>query len=63
MVVAYGTIKIDMRVTEKQYVEFVRQFGMKGEYVMKRLCYVLAVIFFVSGMQGCSFQQNTVRAE
>ena len=62
-VVAYGTIKVDMRVTEKQHVEFVRQFGMKGEYVMKRLCYVLAVIVFVSGMQGCSFQQNTVRAE
>ncbi len=30
---------------------------------MKRLCYVLAVIVFVSGMQGCSFQQNTVKAE
>ena len=62
-VVAYGTIKVDMRVTGKQHVEFVRQFGMKGEYVMKRLCYVLAVIVFVSGMQGCSFQQNTVKAE
>ena len=37
--------------------------GMKGEYGMKRLCYVLAVIVFVSGMQGCSFQQNTVKAE
>ena len=37
--------------------------GMKEEYGMKRLCYVLAVIVFVSGMQGCSFQQNTVKAE
>ena len=63
MMEACDIIKIDMRVTKKQHVEFVRQFGMKGEYGMKRLCYVLAVIVFVSGMQGCSFQQNTVKAE
>ena len=48
-------IKLDREVIGKQYVKCVGQFGVKGEYRMKRICCVFLILILVGSIQGCDF--------